>query len=52
MIEVVQLEGRVNEFVSAELGYRVGPRLRELAPPSRESQEAEFRIHATYGPIL
>ena len=32
IIEVVQLEGRVNEFVSIELGHKVGPRLRELAP--------------------
>ena len=47
IIEVVQLEGRVNEFVSTELGHKVGRRLRELAPPARESQEAEFRIHAT-----
>ena len=34
--------GRSRSNSSTELGYKVGPRLRELAPPARGSQEAGF----------
>ena len=35
---------------SLETGYKVGPRLRELAP--RDQWEAGGGIHATQGPLL
>ena len=45
-----EIQKSSRQFVSTELCYKVGPRLRELAPVAR--RELAGGIHATLGPTL